>query len=229
MKKVLIVVIVLGAIVVGALMVSFTIDRKMPLVTSSEALTRLKEGNARFLDLKREAPKQSAIRRKETARYGQNPYAIVLACSDSRVPVEIIFDEGVGDIFVVSNAGNIAQDDIVAGSIEYAAKHLNAPLLVILGHTQCGAVQAALSEIPAAGNIRVIQKIIKPAAEEAIKADPSVKGPELLTAAIKANVQKSKTDLLGRSKIIKDMVESGSFEIVTAVYDIKTGTIDWDE
>ncbi|MFC1570585.1 carbonic anhydrase [Candidatus Omnitrophota bacterium] len=229
MKKTLTIVITVLVFFVCVIVLGSVINRKMHSVASGDALTLLKKGNARFAATRLRHPSRSAKRRKETARYGQNPYAIVLTCADSRVPVEILFDAGIGDIFVVENAGNIAQDDIVAGSIEYAAKHLNSPLLVILGHTECGAVQAALSDVPAAGNIRVIQKIIEPAAAKAKATSPHLEGSELLNAAIENNVLQSKTDLLARSKIIKDMHDKGSLKIVTGVYDIKTGTIDWDE
>jgi carbonic anhydrase len=229
MKKILVVVIAVAVLLASVLVAGTIISRKIQSDTLSDALTLLKEGNASFVEQKQAHPSRGEERRKETARYGQKPFAIVLTCSDSRVPVEILFDAGVGDIFVVENAGNIAQDDIVAGSIEYAVKHLDVPLLVVLGHTECGAVQAALSEIPAAGNIRVIQKIIEPAATEAKKSDPSLRGAELLNAAIKNNVLQSKRDLLARSEIIKKMSDKGSLKIVTAVYNIKTGAIEWDE
>ncbi len=229
MKKILVVVIAVAVLLASVLVAGTIISRKIQSDTLSDALTLLKEGNASFVEQKQAHPSRGEERRKETARYGQKPFAIVLTCSDSRVPVEILFDAGVGDIFVVENAGNIAQDDIVAGSIEYAVKHLDVPLLVVLGHTECGAVQAALSEIPAAGNIRVIQKIIEPAATEAKKSDPSLRGAELLNAVIKNNVLQSKRDLLARSEIIKKMSDKGSLKIVTAVYNIKTGAIEWDE
>lgn len=210
-------------------MIHSMVAQKIKSAKSYDALTLLKEGNARFIETKLKHPSRGAERRKETARYGQNPFATVLACSDSRVPIEILFNAGIGDIFVVENAGNVAQDNVVAGSIEYAAKHLKVPLLVILGHTECGAVGAALSDEPAAGNIRTIQEIIAPAAGKAKSITPPLKGEELLNAAIKINVLQSKTDLLAKSEIIKSMVDDGSVKIVTAVYDIETGTIDWDE
>ena len=229
MKKILIGIVVIAVVVASALAISPVIFHKMNAAVSGDALTLLKEGNARFVAAKMKYPNQGAERRKETARHGQKPYAIVLACADSRIPVETLFDAGIGDIFVVRNAGNVAQDDIVAGSIEYAAKHLHSHLLVILGHTECGAVQAALSEVPAAGNIRAIQKMIEPAAAEVRKNAPALRGPELLSAVITSNTLKSEADLLAKSDIIRNMSDKGTLKIVTAVYDIETGAIRWDE
>ncbi len=229
MKKVLTIVIATLVIIACVFTAGILITQKIQSEKPADLLARMKEGNARFVDGNLEHANLSAERRKETALHGQKPFAIVLACSDSRVPVETIFDAGVGDIFVVSNAGNVAQDAVVAGSIEYAVKHLNVSLLVILGHTECGAVQAGLSKTPAAGNIRAIQKIIAPVAKAMKQKYPSLKGTELLNATIKSNALKSESDILLRSEIIKDKVAKGSLKIVTAVYDLKTGTIEWDE
>jgi carbonic anhydrase len=229
LKKILTIVTIILVFVLFVFAVNFTIAKKIQSAASRDALTLLKEGNARFLEEKAKHPSRGEARRKETARYGQNPYAIVLTCADSRVPVEVLFHAGVGDIFVVENAGNVAQDAIVAGSIEYAVKYLNTPLLVILGHTDCGAVKAALKGDPVPANIEAILKIIEPAAAEAKNCDPPLQGTELLNAAIKNNVLKSKTDLLAQSEIIRTMSEKGRLKIVTAVYDIETGTIEWGE
>lgn len=229
MKKAIIAIITVALLLTCVLIVNSIISQKTRSAIPDNALTLLKEGNARYIEEKGNHPSKGAERREETAKYGQNPYAVVLSCADSRVPIEMLFDAGVGDIFVVENAGNIGQDDIVAGSIEYAVKHLNVPLLVVLGHTDCGAVQASLSTVPAAGNIRVIQKIIEPAATEAKKNNPTLQGPALLNAAIKNNVRQSTTDLLVRSEIIKKMSNSGKLKIVTGVYNIKTGEIEWGE
>ena len=229
MKKILTAFTIILALLIFVLMIGHIVNRKIQSVKSRDALTLLKEGNAGFVKTKLRHPSRGAERRKETARYGQNPFAVVLTCSDSRVPVEILFNAGIGDIFVVENAGNIGQDTIVAGSIEYAVKHLNTPLLVILGHTECGAVQSALSDVPAAGNIRTIQEIIAPAAAEVKASYPHLEGTALLNATIKENTLKAKTDLLTRSEIIKSMYDKGSLEIVTAIYDLETGSIEWDE
>jgi hypothetical protein len=118
-------------------------DTPAPTVSPEAALTRLVEGNKRFVAGSTTHPDQTAERRTETAK-GQHPFAIILTCADSRLSPEILFDEGIGDLFVVRNAGNLL-DDHVLGSIEYAVEHLHATLIVVLGHTKCGAVSAAVA------------------------------------------------------------------------------------
>jgi carbonic anhydrase len=194
---------------------------------ADEALMLLKEGNARFVAMKMQHPDMSAERRTDTSLNGQKPFAIVLACSDSRVPVEAIFDRGIGDIFVVRVAGNIATDPSVIGSVEYAADHLESHLLVIMGHTGCGAVKAAISGLPLEGDIRAIQKTIEPVAERVKKDRPSLEGDGLISAVVKENVLHAKDSLLSKSKEIKEMGEEGELKIVPAVYDLKTGAIEW--
>ena len=194
---------------------------------ADEALTLLKEGNARFVAMKSERPDISRERRIDTAVNGQKPFAIVLACSDSRVPVEEIFDRGIGDIFVVRVAGNIAIDPSVIGSIEYAAGHLNSPLLVIMGHADCGAVKAAISGPPLEGGVRVIQKTIEAAARKVEKDHPALNGTDLTAAVVKENVFQATDDILSKSAEIKRMAANGKLKILSAVYDIKTGIVEW--
>lgn len=194
---------------------------------ADEALSLLKEGNKRFIAMKMQYPDISAERRTDTAVGGQKPFSIVLTCSDSRVPVEIIFDRGIGDIFVVRVAGNIATDPSVIGSIEYAAEHLDSPLLVIMGHTECGAVKAAISGPPLEGNVRIIQNTIKAVAERIEKDRPGLQGNDLTLAVVKGNVLQAKNNLLSESKEIEHMAGEGDLKIMTAVYDLKTGLVDW--
>jgi len=196
-------------------------------VKPGQEVKLLKEGNARFVEMKLQHPNESIERRKDTALNGQKPFATVLACSDSRLPVEVIFDRGIGDIFVVRVAGNIAADNSVIGSLEYGAEHLKTPLLVILGHTACGAVKAAVENSVVEGSIRDIQKDIEPVAIKTKKEYPGLSGPELINAAAKANVLQVKRDILSRSHIIKELVESGKLEILTAMYNINSGKVEW--
>lgn len=198
-------------------------------ITPDEALKLLKSGNARFIEMKLQHPNETIERRKETAINGQKPFATILACSDSRVPVEAIFDRGIGDIFVVRVAGNIATDSSVMGSIEYAVEHLNSPLLVIMGHTDCGAVKAAVNNSAVEGKIRDIQKDIEPAVIKTKSEHPDLSGYALLNAVIKNNVLKAKAEVLSQSHIIKEAVDTGKLKIVTALYDIKTGKVEWIE
>ena len=157
------------------------------VIRSDEALKLLKEGNARFVEMKLRHPDETIKQREETAVNGQAPFAAVLACSDSRVPVEAIFDRGIGDIFVVRVAGNIVMDNDVIGSIEYAVEHLHTPLLVIMWHTGCGAVKAAVDDSAVEGKILDIQKQIRPVALKTKEEHPELSGPDLVNAVAKNN------------------------------------------
>ncbi len=193
--------------------------------TADEALSELKEGNARFVGGKHESPNLTMERVKEVVA-GQHPEAIVLACSDSRVPPELIFDEGIGDLFVVRVAGNVSEPASL-GSIEYAAEHLGVPLVVVLGHHRCGAVKAtaeAKGAVP--GNIGTLVKEIAPAVAEARK-HPGKEG--LVDDAVHANVALVARQLTTESKVMAHLVHEGKVKIVTAVYDLETGGIEWGE
>jgi carbonic anhydrase len=194
---------------------------------AEEALALLKKGNARFAAMETTHPNVTAERRTDTAVNGQKPFAIVLACSDSRVPVETIFDRGIGDIFVVRVAGNIAMDASVIGSIEYGAGHLNIPVIVIMGHTDCGAVKAAISGLPLEGDLRAIQETIEAAVEKVKKDQPALQCDALTSAVVKENIFKAASDLLAKSDEIRHMVGEGKLKIVLAVYDLKTGAVEW--
>ena len=199
------------------------------VINSDEALKLLNDGNARFIKMKLQHPNETIEQREKTAIDGQKPFATVLACSDSRVPVEAIFDRGIGDIFVVRVAGNIATDSSVIGSIEYAVKYLKTPLLVIMGHTDCGAVKVAVNGSALEGRIHDIQKEIEPIALKTKNEHPELSGSDLLNAVIKNNALQAKTDILSKSCLVKEMVAAGNLKIVTAVYNIKTGNVEWIE
>jgi carbonic anhydrase len=143
------------------------------------------------------------------------------------VPVELIFDRGIGDIFVIRVAGNVAMNPDVIGSAEYAVEHLDTPLIVVLGHTECGAVKAVISEHPLEGSLRAIQMQIEPVAVQVKKEYPDMKGDELTTAVVKANVLQVKQNLLASSHEIESLVAEGKLSIATAVYDIRTGMVEW--
>jgi carbonic anhydrase len=194
--------------------------------TGQEALQKLMDGNKRFVSGSLAQKDLSAKKREELAK-GQKPFATVLTCSDSRVPPEILFDQGLGDIFIVRVAGNIV-DPIALGSIEYAAEHLNAPLLIILGHSKCGAVKATLeSKGKPEGNIGAIVKKIMPAVDTAKKKGGTQ--DEILETAIKENVKNVYADVMKNSKIIPHLVEEGKLTIVAGEYDITTGKVEMIE
>lgn len=199
-----------------------------PGVSPDAALTMLKEGNARFVAGKPKHPHQNKERRVMTATEGQAPFATILSCSDSRAPVELIFDQGVGDLFVVRVAGNVAGVDEIA-SMEYAAEHLHTPLLVVLGHSKCGAVTAVVENARLPGSLPSLASKIKPAVFKTRTAHRDLRGDALLAAAIKANVQQALADLFARSRIIKDLVKAEKLKVCGAIYDLESGRVEWLE
>jgi carbonic anhydrase len=193
----------------------------MAATTPSEALARLKAGNARFVAGKPQCGPLTA--RVAELASGQAPYAIVLGCSDSRVPIETVFDEVPGNIFVVRVAGNFVNDDGL-GSIEYSVAVLHSKLIVVLGHSGCGAVDAAVKYVKdgakAPGHIQHLVKRL----EGAAKATQHQAG-DWLTNAVAENVNLNVADMTKRSKIVADAVKGGSVNVVGAVYDLSTGKV----
>ncbi|MEW6002560.1 MAG: carbonic anhydrase [Nitrospirota bacterium] len=193
---------------------------------ADEALQKLMDGNKRFVSGSLAQKDLGEVKRKELAK-GQKPFAIVLTCSDSRVPPELLFDQSLGDIFVVRVAGNVV-DPIELGSIEYAAEHLNSPLLIILGHSKCGAVKATLeTKGEPEGNIGAIVKKIMPAAEKAKKKGGSE--DEVFETAIQENVKNVYSDIMKRSKIINHLANEGKLKIVGGEYMLATGKVEMIE
>lgn len=193
--------------------------------TADEALAELKAGNRRFVAGKHQSPNLDLKRVREVVA-GQKPEAVILGCADSRVPPEVIFDEGIGDLFVVRVAGNIAEP-ATTGSVEYAAEHLGVPLVVVLGHHKCGAVKAtAEAHGPAEGNIGEIVKEIQPAVEAA-RAHPGAEG--LVDDAVHQNAALVAAQLLSESPVLSHLVHEGKVKIVTAIYDLDSGKVEWGD
>jgi carbonic anhydrase len=188
--------------------------------SAGEVWKNLMAGNRRFVEGKPQTRDVVSLRHKLVA--GQSPRAIILSCSDSRVGPELIFDQTLGDIFVVRTAGNIA-DAVALGSIEYAVEHLHSPLLVVLGHQKCGAVNAACSDekMPSA-NLEAIVEKIDPAVT---RAKTYAKPESLVESAIKENVHQSAHDLLANSEIIGHAVESGKLTVIEAEYELDSGKV----
>jgi carbonic anhydrase len=182
-------------------------------ITPAAALQKLKEGNARFVADKPTA-RNYAARRAETAG-SQKPFAIFLACADSRVTPELVFDQTLGDLFVVRVAGNVI-DPSMLGSMEFAVVQFGVPLIVVMGHDKCGAVEAALEGVKASGNLGELLKEVHIGDKAAG-----------LPANIAANAKFQATDMLVRSKVIDEMVKGERVQIVSAVYDLSAGTIQW--
>jgi carbonic anhydrase len=192
---------------------------EQPTVAPAEAVSKLKEGNGRYTSGNLQHPGQTTERRAELAK-DQHPFAVILSCSDSRVPPEIVFDQGLGDLFVVRVAGNVI-DDHGLGSIEYAVDHLGARLIVVLGHQSCGAVKAAKETIAAKGkapgHIQSLVTAIKPVVEATAKDD--------LETTVKANVKHVVQALRSSTPILKAKVDSGEVQVIGGYYSLDTGAV----
>ena len=196
-----------------------------PVPTPTEALARLQQGNERFAAGSMSNPHTSGERVAETSS-GQHPFAAVLGCADSRVPVERVFDQGIGDVFTVRVAGNVANTDEI-GSVEYAAGHMSVPLLVVLGHTKCGAVTAVVNNSKVSGSIPGLISNIIPAVESARREHPDAKGEALIGFAIDSNVLGTMKSLLATSDELRNLVREGKLQIVGAVYSVESGKVRW--
>jgi carbonic anhydrase len=189
-----------------------------------EALARLKAGNERFSnDASNKAPIERS--RRTALASGQAPFAIVLSCADSRVPPEIVFNTGLGDLFVVRAAGQVIDHSVLA-SVEYAAEHLNVPLLAVMGHEFCGAVKAAIETKTSLGpNLDFLLKAIKPAVTRTARTPDD----QRLKAAIMANVEQVINDGLGKSPILTHLVDSGKLTVVGAFYELASGKVTFSQ
>ncbi|OKH32468.1 carbonic anhydrase [[Phormidium ambiguum] IAM M-71] len=196
--------------------VESTIDEN---ITADRAWELLKVGNQRYIDRKAFHPHQTGQRMVALAK-GQHPFAIILGCADSRVPPEIIFDQGLGDLFVIRVAGNIV-DDAIAGSIEYAVEELKVPLLVVLGHERCGAVTAAVKGGEVPGHISSLVNAIKPA----VKSVQGLPG-DIVENSVKANIKIVVSKLKSTQPIVSELVKSNKIKIVGGRYDLDTGKVD---
>ena len=201
------------------------------MIPGPEALERLREGNRRFAaGVPGSEMRQSPMQRAALLE-GQEPFAVVLGCSDSRVPVEIIFDQGPGDLFVIRVAGNIVAPSQI-GSVEFAAGRFGTRLVVILGHTRCGAVQATLEEIqrPAetqSRNLRSIVDRIRPSVEELLATDLRHDPDALARRAVRANVRASVHSLRHGSETLERLIQREGLTIVGAEYSLETGVVDF--
>jgi methyl-accepting chemotaxis protein len=194
-------------------------------VTPADAQQALQQGNARFASGQPARPNQTPDRRAEVAK-GQAPFATILTCSDSRVPAETIFDQGLGDLFVVRVAGNVARTDEI-GSIEYGTGHLNTPLLVVMGHTSCGAVKAVLEGTEVHGSIPELVGPIAAAVEKTKAANPGLPAGGMFARAVEANVWESIACIFENSATVRDLVAAGKLKVVGAVYDLASGSVQW--
>lgn len=200
------------------------------MISAQEALQRLQEGNRRFVAERSGGHQETRDRRNELVA-GQEPFAIILGCSDSRVPAELVFDQGLGDLFVIRVAGNIVAPSQI-GSVEFAADRFGTRLVVVLGHTQCGAVSATLEELQRPGgtqsrNLRAIVDRIQPAVQSLLATELRHDPHALMHHAVHANIRASVNQLRHGSEILENLVEKGGLRIVGAEYSLETGAVEF--
>jgi carbonic anhydrase len=203
------------------------------MIPAREALERLRKGNGRFVsDVSGREILTSPARRNELAA-GQEPLAIILGCSDSRVPAEIVFDQGLGDLFVIRVAGNIVAPSQV-GSVEFAADRFGTRLVVVLGHSRCGAILATLEELghPTEGqsrNLRSIVDRIRPSVEALLASELRHDADALVREAVRANIRASANHLRHGSEVLEQLIQNDGLLVVGAEYSLETGVVDFFE
>ncbi len=201
------------------------------MISAREALERLREGNRRFVsDVRRRDALTSQTRRNELAA-GQEPFAIILGCSDSRVPAEIVFDQGLGDLFVIRVAGNIVASSQV-DSVEFAAARFGTPVVVVLGHSQCGAVLATLDELQRSRdtqsrNLRSIVSRVRPSVEALLATELRHDPEALVRHAVRANIRVSANHLRHGSEILEQLIQKDALLVVGAEYSLETGIVEF--
>ena len=203
----------------------------MNKIKADEAVKRLRDGNQRFTSNLRALEPLFSHTRREELLSGQAPFAIILGCSDSRVPAEIVFDQGLGDLFVIRVAGNIVAPSQI-GSVEFAVSQFGTRLVVVLGHSQCGAICATIDELTnkdtsSSENIRAIVDRVKPSIQGLMATDLKNDRAALEKEAVRANVRASVNQLQHGSTIIENLVETDSLMIVGAEYSLETGVVDF--
>jgi carbonic anhydrase len=206
---------------------------QVTMITANEAIKRLKEGNQRFVSGIRSI--DTVVKQIQRADFvdSQAPFAIILGCSDSRVPAEIVFDQGLGDLFVIRVAGNIVAPSQV-GSVEFAAERFGTPLVVVLGHSMCGAVKATIDELERPSEdkssnvlsiVNRIRSTVEPLFETELRNDPD----KLLEASIHANILAATNHLMHGSQMLERLVQQGDLVIVGAEYSLATGVVTFFE
>lgn len=198
------------------------------IVTASEALERLRAGNRRYVAGEPENILSSAELRKKLAE-GQDPFAVILGCADSRVPAELVFDQGLGDLFVIRVAGNIVAPSLI-GSVEFAAANFGVRLAVVLGHTCCGAIEATVEELQnpdkiISPNLAAIVDRITPGIQGLVDADPGDNRERLIEEAVVANIQASVNEIKQGSSLLENLIKDDGLEIVGAEYSLETGKV----
>jgi carbonic anhydrase len=203
----------------------------MPIVSALAALDRLRDGNRRFISNYRSTDGVSSQDRRRAVADAQEPFAIILGCSDSRVPAEIVFDQGLGDLFVIRVAGNIVAPSQV-GSVEFAAERFGTRLVVVLGHSSCGAILATLEElgrpsVDQSRNLRSIVDRVRPSVETLMATDLRHQPEALVREAVRANIRMSAHHLRHGSEILEQLIQRKGLVVVGAEYSLETGLVDF--
>ena len=201
------------------------------VIPSAEALHRLRAGNARFVAETRRSHAHTGETRRAEVAEGQAPFAIILGCSDSRVPAELIFDQGLGDLFVIRVAGNIVAASQI-GSIEFAAERYKTRLVVVVGHSQCGAILATVDELQQESanqsrNLQFIVDRIRPSVEPLLATDLRNDRDALVREAVRANIHASVSQLRHGSAVLEQLIQTNGLAIVGAEYSLETGVVEF--
>jgi len=205
----------------------------MPMQTAKQALERLREGNRRFVADIRNPEGTSVLTRRQEVADGQEPFAIILGCSDSRVPAEMVFDQGLGDLFVIRVAGNIVAPSQI-GSVEFAAERYHTKLVVVLGHSQCGAILATLEELkrPSDNQSRHLKSIvdrIRPSVATLLDTDLKHDHHSLVHQSVRANIRASVNQLRHGSELLENLIQNEGLLVVGAEYSLETGEVEFFE
>ena len=203
------------------------------MISAQEALDRLREGNARFVSSERNSDALTSERRRRKVAMAQEPFAIILGCSDSRVPAEIVFDQGLGDLFVIRVAGNIVAPSQI-GSVEFSAARHGARLVVVLGHSNCGAIIATIEELgrrteEQSRNLRSIVDRVRPSVATCMSGNPNLSPDELVHQAVRANIRMSVNQLRHGSEILEQLIQNEGLLVVGAEYSLDTGIVEFFE
>jgi carbonic anhydrase len=201
------------------------------MIAAQDALARLREGNLRFVNEVRNRDEPTSNSRRREVAVAQEPFAIILGCSDSRVPAEIVFDQGLGDLFVIRVAGNIVAPSQI-GSVEFAAERYGTRLVVVLGHSMCGAILATLEELgrkteEQSRNLRAIVDRIRPSVQALVRNGQGYHGDELVHQAVRANIRVSANQLRHGSEILEQLIQTRGLLVVGAEYSLETGLVDF--
>jgi carbonic anhydrase len=201
------------------------------MISAREALDRLREGNRRFVSDDRASEASADEKRRQELATSQEPFAIILGCSDSRVPAEIVFDQGLGDLFVIRVAGNIVAPSQV-GSVEFAAARFGTRLVVVLGHSKCGAILATIDELrrpshDQSRNLRAIVDRVRPSVETLVTSEIGRDEDALVRNAVRANIRASAGHLRHGSEILENLIQHDGLLVVGAEYSLETGAVDF--